>query len=231
MPPFSSFFDFVSHHNDRQQHIVTDDEMDMSTSSSSSDRSTFTALTSSMKSPLSPTTTKSERRKVSFFNSVKVQLIESLEEYTAEEKSSCWFNRREFEEMKRDRRATVKVMESGDRTVDDARHYFRGLEYKTRRGLQRKQWNIVESSTVVFDEQMHQVNTMGSVVDDETISKAYRSATAHSAAAAIERGLFDRKAALDCNTPISSMDVDDDNSVDIAPQMPPRRLSLSCHAA
>jgi hypothetical protein len=114
--------------------------------------------------------------------------------------------------------------------IDDSRHYFRGLEYKTRRGSQQKQWNMVESSMAVFDEQMHQVNTMGAIVDDESISKAYRSVTAQSMAAAIERGLFDQKAALDTATSIAmSLEQDDDGVLDVTPQMPPRRLS--CRAA
>ena len=233
MPPFSSFFDFVSHHSDHhhRHHLVSDDDdscSDMDISSSSI-HSTFSTLTSSMKRPL-PSSKKDTRKKVSFFDSVKVQLIEPVDDYSAEERSSCWYDRDELNAMKHDRRETVKVMEEYNFTVDDSLHYFRGLEFKTRRGAQQKQWNIVESSMEVFDEQMHQINTMGSIVDQEAIAQAYRSVTTHSMVAAIERGLFDQKVAFD--TSIVSKDTTTGVAVacvDTTPRMPPRRLS--CRAA
>ncbi|KAL3920088.1 MAG: hypothetical protein SGILL_003435 [Bacillariaceae sp.] len=137
-------------------------------------------------------------KRVSFFASVKVQFVECLDEYSQEEKVASWFNREDFDQFKRDRRSTVKVMDQGNRQVDDGHHYFRGVEAKTRIGSQRKQWNMIEASMVVFDEQMHhQQYPIDSETTVQAIAASYSSVVADARAAAAERGLHDQHAALD----------------------------------
>eukprot|EP00539_Tryblionella_compressa_P015390 CAMPEP_0178853798 /NCGR_PEP_ID=MMETSP0746-20121128/22448_1 /TAXON_ID=913974 /ORGANISM="Nitzschia punctata, Strain CCMP561" /LENGTH=212 /DNA_ID=CAMNT_0020519655 /DNA_START=305 /DNA_END=943 /DNA_ORIENTATION=- len=178
MPPFSAFFDFVAHH-----HHHHDDQSSVMDSSSSHSTFSVEGALPSCKRPLSPKPT--ESRKVSFFGSVRVQLIAGLDEFTEEEKAAAWYNRQDFDEIKRDRRATVKTMEQVNPRVDDAQQCYRGLEFKTRQGSKLKQWNVMESAMVVFDEQIQQMAAGRN--DPEALSKAYHAATADSALAAAER--------------------------------------------
>ena len=198
MARFSSLFDFMAHH---QQNGAD-------ASSSSSSESTLVAEPiEGMKRPLSEEADMSSTniaattsRRVSFFGSVKVQFIECLEEYTADERNACWFDRDEFDQFKRERRSTVKKMEREDDRIDDGQHYFRGVEGKTREGSQRKQWNIMEASMAVFDEQYcHQLQG-----DKDTITlaiaEAYAEVSCDARAIARERGEYDQQAALELYT-------------------------------
>jgi hypothetical protein len=220
MAPFSSLFDIVTHHHHRRG---VRDEMDPSSlsldSSCSSSDSTFAV--EPMKKPLSEQIR--SKHKVSFYNSVHVQFIESVDQYSDEEKASSWYTRQDFENMKKDRRATVKVMEDGNVKVDDGQHYFRGVENKTRKGSQCKQWNMVEAAMVVFDEQ--QMNHTYHRKEDATqaIANAYRSVVAHTREAAAERGLHDQRAALESWTSAVVLSNESLNTP------APRRLS--CRAA
>jgi hypothetical protein len=173
---------------------------------------------------MTSTKSTSSTRRVSFFGSVKVQFIECLDEYTAEEKKASWFDKEEFLTFRRDRRETVKCLEQGNSHVDDGEYYFRGLEGKTRKGSQRKQFNMVESSLVVFDEQMYhqQHGESYSTTAAQSIAEAYSAVTAEARAVARERGLHDQRAALEAFVPpvvLPSTQVD----------AMPRRLS--CRAA
>ncbi len=222
MAPFSSLFDFVAHH---RHHLSTD---------SSSSHSTFAvdSVNSGMKRPISEeveetsssssstSTCSSSSRKVCFFGSVKVLLIQSLDDYTDEEKAATWFCREEFDEMKRERRATIKLMERGYRGVDDGLHYFRGFESKTRQGIQYKQWNIMESHMAVFEQQTA-LQQQSSCQKEQAIARAYSAIAAHSITEAAQRGLQDQRAALESLILLT-------DGTDTTPRMPRR---LSCQAA
>lgn len=216
MLPFSALFDFVTHHHHRRDADAVVDEMDPSSlsldsSSSSSSDSNSTVALEPIHKPLSDqviaerddksSSTNSIKRKVDFYHSARVQFVEGVDDYSEEEKKSTWYTRQEFDDLKKDRRATVKVMEGGNPTVDDGHHYFRGVESKTRKGSQRKQWNVVEAAMVVFDEQqMSHIACRDPDDASDAIANAYREAVTHSQAAAIERGLFDQRAALESTT-------------------------------
>ena len=130
------------------------------------------------------------RKVVSFQGTAQVRMIHGMDDYTEEEKAAVWFTPYERQEMKKERRDTVKIMERVNYYVDDEQHYFRGLEFKTREGFRRKQWNIMESAMVVFDEQM----TYARIDPTEAISKAYMINSIGSRVAATERAHHDRRA-------------------------------------
>lgn len=148
-----------------------------------------------------------EKRRVSFGPSDEFRSIEGVDEYSDEEKIAVWFTEEEIEEMRKQRRATIKLMESANKFIDDEEHYFRGLESKTREGYRRKQWNIIEAAMVVFDEQInmqqqsHNNNGKDAPYNlsldkvSKALSEAYRTSTSGARDAAIKRATHDRIAA------------------------------------
>jgi hypothetical protein len=204
---------------------VVVDPSSLSLDSSSLSHSTFSV--EPMNKPLSEQLEEKDyqwrslKQKVSFYHSVRVQFVEGVDDYSFDEKRSTWYNKQEFESMKRDRRTTLKVMENGNPNVDDDQHYFRGVENKTRKGSQTKQWNMVEGVMAVFDEQQvhHNVDTHQAIAD------AYGAAVAHTSREAAERGLHDQRAALESWKDPVSLSCE---NISAQNQMPRR---LSCRAA
>lgn len=147
-------------------------------------------VTTTSKGPIS---SPKENRTVSFALYAQVRNHFRRSDYTTEEKNSCWFSQSEFDEMRKERHATVSIMGRGQPMVNDGQHYYRGLEGKTREGYRRKQFNIVDARMAVLDEQTQQNQTDFS--DFEAIAKAYRSCTAHCLAAAQNQGLVDQRLA------------------------------------
>ena len=122
--------------------------------------------------------------------------------------------------MKVERKSTIKLMEQGDDggdlQINDGQSYYRGLETKTREGQRRKQFNVVDASMSVFEEQMQQEND--GVNNQERIAQLYIESSKHCLTAAYERGMIDQKAALEAFMPAMQQQ-----------QRQPRRLS--CQAA
>lgn len=174
----------------------------------SSSHSTFSgdnAFAGKERRPLTPSDTAS-RRRASFCESVEVHLIEPASEFSEDEKAAAWFSREEFESMKLERRATVKIMERFNAVIDDAYYCYRGLEFKTREGSRRRHWCIVDAAMAVFDEQMPHFGPSSSdsqLARPEAIAKACMASTASSRAAATERGLRDYQVALESASPSS----------------------------
>jgi hypothetical protein len=178
----------------------------------SSSHSTVSANATPRK-PLSP----AANRTVTFSEEVGVRGTINNEEYTREEKIATWLTGQEFDAMKAERRSTVKVMERINLSVDDGQHSFRGLEFRTREGSRRRQFNQVDATMAVMDEQDAQLQC--GINDPERLAHVYIICSSHCQDNAHERALNDQRAALE--------------SVAIAApalcQKPQRRLS--CHAA
>mmetsp|Transcript_19217 Transcript_19217/g.41766 ORF Transcript_19217/g.41766 Transcript_19217/m.41766 type:complete len:221 (-) Transcript_19217:148-810(-) len=196
MPPLSNF------------DITT--RLEYAVDASSSSHSTFQVKESYRKGPLqrsqgTPSIVRpsDKIRRVSFQTTAKVYTIEAVDDYSEEERIATWLTQDEMKQMKQERKVTVKIMEKLNCLIDDEQHYYRGLEFKTKEGFRRKQWNIIEAAMVVFDEQIdviqHSQNdgrsSHCSAEVDEGISEAYKSCTMGPLAAAIERARHDRKAA------------------------------------
>jgi hypothetical protein len=179
MPPRSIF--------DASPHRVCNDV--------SSSNSTFSAVTSA-KSPISPPASKS--RTLSFKDHAEVRDTIHCSDYTEEEKAASWFNAGDYNQMRAERKTTVRLMERGDPFVSDGRHYYRGLEGKTREGSCRKQFNSIDASLAVLDEQNRLAELgVSAAAASEALSKIYISCSTHCIASAHERGLVDQRAALE----------------------------------
>ena len=178
----------------------------------SSSHSTVSA-NATVRKPLSP----AANRTVTFSEEVCVRKTINNEDYAREEKLATWSTVQEFDEMKAARRSTVNIMERRNPSVDDGQHCFRGLEFRTREGSRRRQFNQVDAAMAVMDEQEAQLQS--GINDPEKLAHVYIICSSHCQDNAHERALNDQRAALE--------------SVSVAAptlyQKPRRRLS--CHAA
>jgi hypothetical protein len=178
----------------------------------SSSHSTVSA-NATVRKPLSP----AANRTVTFSGEVCVRRTINNEDYTPEEKLGTWFSVQEFDEMKAERRSTVHIMERRNPSVDDGQHCFRGLEFRTREGSRRRQFNQVDAAMAVMDEQDAQLQS--GINDAEKLAHVYIICSSHCQDNAHGRALNDQRASLE--------------SVSVAApalyQKPQRRLS--CHAA
>jgi hypothetical protein len=116
-------------------------------------------------------------------------------DFSAEEKAASWMTQEAYNVSRAERKRTVKIMERGNPFVNDGQHYFRGLEAKTREGSRRKQFNSIDASIAVLDEQSQQDQTGSS--DLEAISIVYIGCSSHCLEHAVERGAVDQRAALE----------------------------------
>jgi hypothetical protein len=178
----------------------------------SSSHSTVSA-NATVRKPLSP----AANRTVTFSEEVCIRRTINNEDYTREEKLATWSTVQEVDEMKAERRSTIKIMERRNPSVDGGQHCFRGLEFRTREGSRRRQFNQVDAATAIMDEQEAQLQS--EINDPEKLAHVYIICSSHCQDNAHERALNDQRAALE--------------SVSIAAptlyQRPQRRLS--CHAA
>jgi hypothetical protein len=153
-------------------------------------------------------------RTVSFESKVQMWKHVHRQDYSAEEKESCWFTREDYDEMKDEREATIGIMESGQTMIelnDEEHHYYsyRGLERKIQEGARRRQLDMANAQITVFQEQSRQQSQQlkflkkkkrptgrrRGVCDPEAVSRLYIESTAHCAQSARERGLNDQRAA------------------------------------
>jgi hypothetical protein len=178
----------------------------------SSSHSTVSA-NATVRKPLSP----AANRTVTFSEEVCIRRTINNEDYTREEKLATWSTVQEVDEMKAERRSTIKIMERRNPSVDGGQHCFRGLEFRTREGWRRRQFNQVDAATAIMDEQEAQLQS--EINDPEKLAHVYIICSSHCQDNAHERALNDQRAALE--------------SVSVASptlyQKPRRRLS--CHAA
>ena len=149
------------------------------------------SVNASRRKPIAPAST----RTVRFCEEVNVRFTICLDEYSPAEKVAAWYTSEDNEIMKSERKSTIKIMERGNPFVNDGQHYFRGLEYKTREGSRRRQFNQVDATMVVMDEQDAQQQK--GIVDPEALAQIYLNCTMHCLAIARERALDDQRAALE----------------------------------
>jgi hypothetical protein len=148
------------------------------------------------KSPLSPLTTSKSllselRRTVSFAPSAHIRHVSHIEDYSANEIEATWYSQQEYKLMKYDIRGTVKMMARSERLAID--QCTRGLEHKTKEGMQRKMFNQIESISAVMDEQDRQARD--GIRDETLIARAYMVYTVHCTAMAHYMALSDQRIA------------------------------------
>ena len=116
------------------------------------------------------TTTKRQRRGVTFADTTKVYDVLHRYDYTVEEITSTWYDRYELRSQKDTARTEGKLVEQGllyechDVTI-------RGLESKTTEGTRRKRQNRMHAYSAVFLEVETQQDL--GIVDEDAIADAY----------------------------------------------------------
>lgn len=131
-------------------------------------------------------------RFVSFAETASVRRTLSRDNYTEEERNSCWFTADEFVRIKRTSMALVAKMNSESSSV--SKYCTRGLEKHTRVLSCHRLKNRYDSINAVLDEQ-DQMLVEGVSSDGERISRVYAARTSSSQLWAHIVGLQDRREA------------------------------------
>ena len=77
----------------------------------------------------------------------------NLEEFTELELLEYWYSAEQFQHMRKDRKRLVRAFEKNGGSDEDD---FRGLECKTKAGMAKRQFNIMDAMNAVLDEQERQ---------------------------------------------------------------------------
>jgi hypothetical protein len=170
-----------------------------------------TSVSSTMTGPMTP----KSRRSVSFAPQVDIKSTLHLYDYTEEEIKATWYTNDDYKMVKLAYRVTVSMVTQCELLPPD--QCFRGLEHKTKEGMQARMMSQIQSLSAVMDEQDRQRDE--GERDDVHLARIYMSDTAQSMAAAHCMGLNDQRMALE---PIGQMAV---------PKHQPQRRRLSCTAA
>ena len=131
--------------------------------------------------------------KVKFVHKIKVHRIPHLSDLPEDVVASTWYNRSEFDAVKRSYQVTVRMIMKGhvftSYDEDTNSHCTRGLEYRTKEGARFKQKVKLYAMLAVLDEQDRQ--RQAGVRDPESLSKAYRQESEKATSRAFVRGLKD----------------------------------------
>ncbi|KAG7359784.1 hypothetical protein IV203_034882 [Nitzschia inconspicua] len=132
------------------------------------------------------TPTTKDQRSVSFKTKVLVRRIMHLSDYTKQEVGACWYDRADMERIKKHAKYTLKqfrLQKVGvecsefDSLFEDDKLCLRGLEGYMEREMIRKLRRRYESIDIVLALQNQQYDHNSSVVNAETIARAYARAT------------------------------------------------------
>jgi hypothetical protein len=159
------------------------------------------------------------KQTVAFSDQLSIETTINREGYSPEETLACYFTKEEYTISKESRRNTIKMIESGV-CVNNATHYFRGLENKSREGRRRRQFNQVDALMAVMDEQDAQFHN--GMNDPEMIAKFYINCSRHCRDVAEDSGQKDQRAALESFS---------DEKFAIPPVSHNQQRRLSCRAA
>lgn len=131
-------------------------------------------------------------KSVCFSNKVKIFFVERLEDYTADEVASIWYDKYDFEKMKNEMMVIVHLMETSA-LLPSQKASTRGLEHRTREGAWSKFQNKRNAYCAVLDEQDSQWKNI--INDPDAIAQVYLEHTTLCQVAAIRIGRQDAIAA------------------------------------
>jgi hypothetical protein len=133
------------------------------------------------------------RRVVLFKETVSVRPITHMKDMSQEMIRRIWYDKKDFEKIKKGFAPTVRIMSHVDPKVDDDEHCSRGLEYRTRVGANARRelkWNALNA---VLDEQDRQ-RAMG-INNSDLLCQAYVAENRLSRLNALKLGIQDEDAA------------------------------------
>jgi len=114
--------------------------------------------------------------------------IPSRETFSAEEISSAWYNKADYQAIKRRALQTIQLQRAGNLVSEDE-HCMRGLEGRTNGGYSIVKSNRSQASYAVIDEQDRQ-DEMG-ISDSDLLAEVYQSSSLHCKCVAFARALVD----------------------------------------
>lgn len=131
------------------------------------------------------------RRGITWNEDVYVQETHHINDFTDEEIFLCWFDKRDYANMKMEFASTVKMITLGRFNGDTEEHCARGLEYRTREGAHKRKLNKLTALCAVLDEQERQ--RLHGEWSDEKISECYIRAGAKSQIVSHRLALLDEE--------------------------------------
>lgn len=131
-------------------------------------------------------------KKITFCSTLKVEDIIHVLEYTAEELTATWYDAKEIQSFKTDRRETAKRMDQGG--IEDDSDCHRGVESMTISGARIRYEHILVGVNSVLDEQ--ELQDLDETENPEMLAHIYRLNTHQCEALAYEQGLIDEREAM-----------------------------------
>jgi hypothetical protein len=143
------------------------------------------------------------KKTVNFYGAVRVYPHLHINDVTAVEWSKAWYNEEEIAEIKAECTLTVNLVKSGHLSSigDDCNEWstlcFRGLEFRTPEGAQRRRENKYMAWDRVLEEQDAQYAS--GVFDADSIAHKYTAVSFHCQAEAHAQGMDDARAVVSMN--------------------------------
>lgn len=117
--------------------------------------------------------------------------IPHIDDFSKEEVADVWYEREDYEQMKKSLIPVVKRMMKGEKITETNHETARGLEFRTREGAMKRQRNKLDSIAAVLEEQ-HRQRIIG-FSNDEVLREIYISRTAHCLKEARQLGINDEE--------------------------------------
>lgn len=154
----------------------------------------------------------SSLRVVHFKETVSVRRVRHLNDTSQEEMAKVWYNKAEYDRMRRNMIVTVKMLMVGICLESNDKDYCgRGLEHRTRAGASRRKVNKTRANDAVLEEQDRQ--RARGMMNTEAMRQVYIQANLLCRLAAFEMGVNDRdEARLHLLEEEEQADSDDDYS-------------------
>ncbi|KAI2514276.1 hypothetical protein MHU86_169 [Fragilaria crotonensis] len=133
--------------------------------------------------------TQHSRKRVRFFPVVTARETLHVNDYSEDEVAMVWYTPDDFALMRKDRKETLALINSGKYSGDDAHRCARGLEWASRSGASERRRNKRSGWLAVLEEQA--IQKMVDNFDSQTIAMAYATATRHCLEAAYEMAVVD----------------------------------------
>jgi hypothetical protein len=152
--------------------------------------------------------TTQRRHVVAFKGTVSVRPITHVKDMPQEMIRTIWYDKKDFEQIKKGFAPTVRIMSQIDPNIDDEEHCSRGLEYRTRVGAnarREQKWNALNA---VLDEQDRQ-REMG-ICNTDLLCQIYLTENLLSRLNALQLGKQDEEAAriVYCHSRSNEMIID-----------------------
>jgi hypothetical protein len=136
------------------------------------------------------TTTETRKRKVSFFGGVQVRTTTHINDFTAVERSNCWYEKKDYALMKKQMMGTVHQLKIGSYKGDTNQQCARGLEYRVTIGAMLRRNNKIAGWEAVLGTQ--DLQFYDGKLNAQAIANAYMTVSRQCTISACITGLSDQ---------------------------------------